>query len=95
MCQQAATVFYFGLGAVLVVLQSHKVIRAPTLCGMPGIWCLHLVLLRCGEPGLDEESSLLAVSIREALLWSCLPADDSGLFTAPKTFADFGWRRKR
>lgn len=52
---------------------------------------LYLVLLRCGEPGLDEESSLLAVSIREALLWSCFPADDSGLFTAPKTFADLGF----
>lgn len=52
---------------------------------------LYLVLLRCGEPGLDEESSLLAVSIREALLCSCFPADDSGLFTAPKTLADFGF----
>lgn len=51
---------------------------------------LYLVLLRCGEPGLDDESSLLAVSMREALLWSCFPADDSGLFTAPKTLADLG-----
>lgn len=55
----------------------------------------YLVLLRCGDPGLDEESSLLAVSIREALLWSCFPADDSGLFTAPKTLADLGWRSER
>lgn len=54
----------------------------------------YLVLPRCGEPGLDDESLLLVVSIREALLWSCLPADDSGLFTAPKTFADLGLRLK-
>lgn len=53
---------------------------------------MYLVLLRCGEPGLDEESSLLAVSMRDALLWSCFPADDSGLFTAPRTLADLGWR---
>lgn len=53
----------------------------------------YLLLLRCGEPGLDEES-LLVVSIREALLWSCLPADDKGLFTAPKTLADLGLNRK-
>lgn len=59
------------------------------------IKCLYLVLLRCGEPGLDEESSLLAVSIRKLLLWSCFPADDRGLFTAPKTFADLGLGRKR
>lgn len=60
----------------------------PAACVMP---VLYLVLLRCGEPGLEEESSLLAVSIREALLWSCFPADDSGLFTAPKTLADLGF----
>lgn len=56
---------------------------------------LYLVLLRCGEPGLDKGSSLLAVSMREALLWSCFPADDRGLFTAPKTLADLGLRSKR
>lgn len=50
----------------------------------------YLGLLRCGEPGLDEESSLLVVSMRDALLWSCLPAEDSGLLTAPRTFADLG-----
>lgn len=55
---------------------------------------LYLVLLRVGEPGLEEGSSLLVVSMREALLWSCLPADDSGLFTAPKTLADFGLKEK-
>lgn len=57
--------------------------------------CLYLVLLRCGEPGLDDESSLLVVSMREALLWSCFPADDSGLLTAPRTLADLGLRIKR
>lgn len=56
---------------------------------------LYLVLLRCGEPGLDEESSLLAVSMREDLLWSGFPADDSGLFTAPRMLADLGWRSTR
>lgn len=53
----------------------------------------YLLLLRWGEPGLDEES-LLVVSIREDLLWSCLPADDSGLFTAPKTLADLGLKEE-
>lgn len=51
---------------------------------------LYLVLPRCGDPGLDEESSMLAVSMREDLLWSCLPAVDRGLFTAPKTLAALG-----
>ena len=55
--------------------------------------CGYLALARCGELGLEGLSSLLAVSILEALLWSCLPAEARGLLTAPRTLAALGWEK--
>lgn len=53
-----------------------------------------LALLRPGELGLELLLALLMVSMRDDLVCSCLPAVDRGLFTAPRTLAAFGWRRR-
>lgn len=51
----------------------------------------YLPLLRPGELGLELLLALLMVSMRESLVCS-LPVADKGLFTAPSTFADLGWK---
>lgn len=99
--QEILTVNHLSLGETLplffsasLLLQPRGVFGSPAFSGTLGSGFGggrgYLVLLRCGEPGLDEESSLLVVSMRDALLWSGLPAEDSGLFTAARTFADLG-----
>lgn len=51
----------------------------------------YLPLLRPGELGLELLLALLMVSMRESLVCS-LPVADKGLFTAPRTLADLGWK---
>lgn len=54
----------------------------------------YLPFILPGELGFELLLALLTVSIRDDLVWDCLPADESGLLTAPRTLVVLGWNEK-
>lgn len=70
-----------------VSITNTRNIKAPLLS-------TNLPLILPGELGFELLLALLTVSIREDLDWDCLPADERGLLTAPRTLAALGWNQK-
>lgn len=64
--------------------------RAPPVLPVPPPPRTCLPLILPGELGLELLLALLTVSMRADLLCACLPADESGLLTAPRTLAVLG-----
>lgn len=54
----------------------------------------YLPFILPGELGFELLLALLTVSIRDDFVWDCLPADESGLLTAPRTLVVLGWNEK-
>lgn len=54
----------------------------------------YLPFILPGELGFELLLALLTVSIRDDFVCDCLPADESGLLTAPRTLVVLGWNKK-
>ena len=57
-------------------------------------WCTYLPFILPGELGFELLLALLTVSMRDDFVWDCLPAEESGLLTAPRTLVVLGWNEK-